>query len=39
MSGQFQNEVALVTGGSSGIGWAASLIFAGEGAKVVIADI
>ncbi|MGD9143573.1 MAG: SDR family oxidoreductase, partial [Dehalococcoidia bacterium] len=39
MSGQFQNKVALVTGGSSGIGWAASLIFAREGAKVVIADI
>lgn len=39
MSGQFQNKVALITGGSSGIGWAASLIFAREGAKVVVADI
>ncbi len=39
MSGQFLNKVALVTGGSSGIGWEASIIFAREGAKVVVADI
>ena len=39
MSGQFQDKVALITGGSSGIGWAASQIFAREGAKVVVADI
>ena len=35
----FQNKVAIVTGGSFGIGRATAIAFAKEGAKVVIADI
>lgn len=38
MNPWFDGEVALVTGGSSGIGRAAALAFAAQGAKVVVAS-
>lgn len=35
----FHGQVVLVTGGASGIGWAAARAFAQRGARVVVADL
>ena len=35
----FQNKVAVITGGASGIGWALAKECAAQGMKVVLADI
>jgi NAD(P)-dependent dehydrogenase (short-subunit alcohol dehydrogenase family) len=39
MAATLHDKVALVTGGASGIGRATALTFAGEGAKLVVADM
>ena len=39
MSGILAGKVGLITGGGSGIGRATSIIFAAEGARVVVSDV
>jgi NAD(P)-dependent dehydrogenase (short-subunit alcohol dehydrogenase family) len=39
MAGRLLNKVAVVTGSSSGLGRAISLLYAKEGAKVICSDL
>jgi len=39
MPGRLQNKVAIITGAGSGIGLESALLFASEGAHVVLADV
>lgn len=39
MAGILDGKIALITGASSGIGRATALIFAREGASLVLADV
>ncbi len=36
---RLENEIAIITGGASGIGRATALLFAREGARIVVADL
>jgi NAD(P)-dependent dehydrogenase (short-subunit alcohol dehydrogenase family) len=38
MPGRLENKIVLITGGATGIGRAASLLFSRQGAKVAVAD-
>ncbi len=39
MTGKLQDQVAIITGGASGIGEAIALLFAEEGAHIAVADL
>ena len=39
MAGRFEGQVAVVTGGGRGIGRSVALLFAQEGASVVVCDL
>ena len=39
MSGRLEGKVAVITGAAGGIGRATALVFAREGARLVLADL